>query len=89
MAKELAKYELMTKDEKALTNKLFNFSQKSMELQNKIASTDNIAAKQELNIELEKANKAISNLKVQLRPANKKFTQPYWKAQVTKKLIIY
>lgn len=86
MAKELAKYELMTKDEKALTNKLFNFSQKSMELQNKIASTDNIAAKQELNIELEKANKAISNLKVQLRPANKKFTQPYWKAQVTKKV---
>lgn len=86
MAKELAKYELMTKDEKALTNKLFNFSQKSMELQNKIASTDNIAAKQELNIELEKANKAISNLKVQLRPANKKFTHPYWKAQVTKKV---
>lgn len=85
-AKALAKYELMTKDEKALTNKLFNFSQKSMELQNKIASTDNIAAKQELNIELEKANKAISNLKVQLRPANKKFTQPYWKAQVTKKV---
>ena len=29
MAKELAKYELMTKDEKALTNKLFNFSQKN------------------------------------------------------------
>lgn len=85
-AKALAKYDLMTKDEKALTNKLFNFSQKSMELQNKIASTDNIAAKQELNIELEKANKAISNLKVQLRPANKKFTQPYWKAQVTKKV---
>ena len=50
-AKALAKYDLMTKDEKALTNKLFNFSQKSMELQNKIASTDNIAAKQELNIE--------------------------------------
>ena len=85
-AKALAKYDLMTKDEKALTNKLFNFSQKSMELQNKIASTDNIAAKQELNIELEKANKAISNFKVQLRPANKKFTQPYWKAQVTKKV---
>lgn len=86
MAKELAKHELMTKDEKALTNKLFNFSQKSIELQNKIANTDNIATKQELNIELEKANKAISSLKVQLRPANKKFTQPYWKAQVTKKV---
>lgn len=86
MAKELAKHELMTKDEKALTNKLFNFSQKSIELQNKIANTDNIATKQELNIELEKANKAISSLKVQLRPTNKKFTQPYWKAQVTKKV---
>lgn len=86
MAKELAKHELMTKDEKALTNKLFNFSQKSIALQNKIANTDNIVAKQELNIELEKANKAISSLKVQLRPTNKKFTQPYWKAQVTKKV---
>ena len=86
MAKELAKHELMTKDEKALTNKLFNFSKKSIALQNKIANTDNIVAKQELNIELEKANKAISNLKVQLRPTNKKFTQPYWKAQVTKKV---
>lgn len=75
-AKALAKYDLMTKDEKALTNKLLNFNQKSIELQNKIVNTDN---------ELEKTNKAISALKVQLRPTNKKFTQSAFKAKVTKK----
>lgn len=73
-AKALAKYDLMTKDEKALTNKLLNFNQKSIELQNKIVNT-----------ELEKTNKAISALKVQLRPTNKKFTQSAFKAKVTKK----
>lgn len=84
-AKALAKYDLMTKDEKALTNKLFNFSQKSMELQNKIVNTDNDKIRQQLDNELEKTNKAISALKVQLRPTNKKFTQSAFKAKVTKK----
>lgn len=78
-AKALAKYDLMTKDEKALTNKLLNFNQKSIELQNKIVNTD------KLDNELEKTNKAISALKVQLRPTNKKFTQSAFKAKVTKK----
>lgn len=84
-AKALAKYDLMTKDEKALTNKLFNFNQKSIELQNKIANTNNDKIKQQLDNELEKTNKAISALKVQLRPTNKKFTQSAFKAKVTKK----
>ena len=60
-AKALAKYDLMTKDEKALTNKLFNFNQKSIELQNKIANTNNDKIKQQLDNELEKTNKAISS----------------------------
>lgn len=84
-AKALAKYDLMTKDEKALTNKLFNFNQKSIELQNKIANTNNDKIKQQLDNELEKTNKAISALKVQLRPTNKKFTQSAFKAKVTKR----
>lgn len=84
-AKALAKYDLMTKDEKALTNKLFNFNQKSIELQNKIANTNNDKIRQQLDNELEKTNKTISALKVQLRPANKKFTQSAFKAKVTKK----
>lgn len=84
-AKALAKYDLMTKDEKALTNKLLNFNQKSIELQNKIVNTDNDKIRQQLDNELEKTNKAISALKVQLRPTNKKFTQSAFKAKVTKK----
>lgn len=84
-AKALAKYDLMTKDEKALTNKLFNFNQKSIELQNKIANTENDKIRQQLDNELEKTNKGISALKVQLRPTNKKFTQSAFKAKVTKK----
>lgn len=84
-AKALAKYDLMTKDEKALTNKLFNFNQKSIELQNKIANTNNDKIRQQLDNELKKTNKAISALKVQLRPTNKKFTQSAFKAKVTKK----
>lgn len=84
-AKALAKYDLMTKDKKALTNKLLNFNQKSIELQNKIANTNNDKIKQQLDNELEKTNKAISALKVQLRPTNKKFTQSAFKAKVTKK----
>ena len=84
-AKALAKYDLMTKDEKALTNKLLNFNQKSIELQNKIVNTDNNKIRQQLDNELEKTNKAISALKVQLRPTNKKFTQSAFKAKVTKK----
>lgn len=88
-AKALAKYDLMTKDEKALTNKLLNFNQKSIELQNKIVNTDNDKIRQQLDNELEKTNKAISALKVQLRPTNKKFTQSAFKAKVTKRLIIY
>lgn len=83
--KALAKYDLMTKDEKALTNKLLNFNQKSIELQNKIVNTDNDKIRQQLDNELEKTNKAISALKVQLRPTNKKFTQSAFKAKVTKK----
>lgn len=79
-AKALAKYDLMTKDEKALTNKLFNFNQKSIELQNKIANTENDKIRQQLDNELEKTNKGISALKVQLRPTNKKFTQSALKA---------
>lgn len=84
-AKALAKYDLMTKDEKALTNKLLNFNQKSIELQNKIVNTDNDKIRQQIDNELEKTNKAISALKVQLRPTNKKFTQSAFKAKVTKK----
>lgn len=84
-AKALAKYDLMTKDEKALTNKLLNFNQKSIELQNKIVNTDNDKIRQQLDNELEKTNKVISALKVQLRPTNKKFTQSAFKAKVTKK----
>lgn len=84
-AKALAKYDLMTKDKKALTNKLLNFNQKSIELQNKIVNTDNDKIRQQLDNELEKTNKAISALKVQLRPTNKKFTQSAFKAKVTKK----
>lgn len=84
-AKALAKYDLMTKDEKALTNKLLNFNQKSIELQNKIVNTDNDKIRQQLDNELEKTNKGISALKVQLRPTNKKFTQSAFKAKVTKK----
>ena len=84
-AKALAKYDLMTEDEKALTNKLLNFNQKSIELQNKIVNTDNDKIRQQLDNELEKTNKAISALKVQLRPTNKKFTQSAFKAKVTKK----
>lgn len=84
-AKALAEYDLMTKDEKALTNKLFNFNQKSIELQNKIANTENDKIRQQLDNELEKTNKGISALKVQLRPTNKKFTQSAFKAKVTKK----
>lgn len=84
-AKALAKYDLMTKDEKALTNKLLNFNQKFIELQNKIVNTDNDKIRQQLDNELEKTNKAISALKVQLRPTNKKFTQSAFKAKVTKK----
>lgn len=84
-AKALAKYDLMTKGEKALTNKLLNFNQKSIELQNKIVNTDNDKIRQQLDNELEKTNKAISALKVQLRPTNKKFTQSAFKAKVTKK----
>ena len=84
-AKALAKYDLMTKDEKALTNKLLNFNQKSIELQNKIVNTDNDKIRQQLDNELEKTNKAISALKVQLRTTNKKFTQSAFKAKVTKK----
>lgn len=84
-AKALAKYDLMTKDEKALTNKLLNFNQKSIELQNKIVNTDNDKIRQQLDNELEKTNKAISALKVQLCPTNKKFTQSAFKAKVTKK----
>ena len=84
-AKALAKYDLMTKDEKALTNKLLNFNQKSIELQNKIVNTDNDKIRQQLDNELEITNKAISALKVQLRPTNKKFTQSAFKAKVTKK----
>ena len=84
-AKALAKYDLMTENEKALTNKLLNFNQKSIELQNKIVNTDNDKIRQQLDNELEKTNKAISALKVQLRPTNKKFTQSAFKAKVTKK----
>ena len=84
-AKALAKYDLMTKGEKALTNKLLNFNQKSIELQNKIVNIDNDKIRQQLDNELEKTNKAISALKVQLRPTNKKFTQSAFKAKVTKK----
>ena len=85
LAKYDSKYDLMTKDEKALTNKLLNFNQKSIELQNKIVNTDNDKIRQQLDNELEKTNKAISALKVQLRPTNKKFTQSAFKAKVTKK----
>lgn len=84
-AKALAKYDLMTENEKALTNKLLNFNQKSIELQNKIVNTDNDKIRQQLDNELEKTNKGISALKVQLRPTNKKFTQSAFKAKVTKK----
>lgn len=54
-------------------------------LQNKIVNTDNDKIRQQLDNELEKTNKAISALKVQLRPTNKKFTQSAFKAKVTKK----
>lgn len=58
-AKALAKYDLMTKEAKALTNKLFNFNQKSIELQNKIANTNNDKIKQQLDNELEKPIKPL------------------------------
>lgn len=48
-------------------------------------NTDNDKIRQQLDNELEKTNKAISALKVQLRPTNKKFTQSAFKAKVTKK----
>lgn len=50
-----------------------------------MTKTNNDKIKQQLDNELEKTNKAISALKVQLRPTNKKFTQSAFKAKVTKR----